>query len=115
MGAKEQQAVATPPSGTYTSVPSSGVSEWGGSFTYDDATKAIVYTNATGNQFNTHNTANGNAIQFAIPDGTPPPANANHWILATPGQANGKAQYTGAMTTPNSTKAGQSGWTATQT
>ncbi len=115
MGAKEQQAVATPPSGTYNSAPSSGASEWAGSFTYDDSTKAIVYTNAAGNQFNTHNTSNGNALVFAIPDGTPPPVNANHWILSTPGQANGKAQYTGVMNTANNPRAGQSGWTATQT
>ena len=112
MGASQKEAVATPPSGTYTSVPNSGNSTWQGSFTYDNSTKVIVYT-VGNNNYTTQNNSNGNALEFTIPDGNP--QGATRWILANPGSQNGKATYGGTIVTPGNLTGGQSGWTATQT
>ncbi len=100
----------TPPNGTYTSNVTDGLSSWSGSFTYTDG--AIVYTrtNPPGT-YRANNTSQGNAIVFAISDGTKTVHFAGPTYKALP---NNKAQYSGTADDhqPNDT---DGGWTATQT
>ena len=108
---------SNPPTGTYTSTCGADFSSWDGSFTYDNVTKAIVYT-TTSPSFtypSTTNTSNGNAIVFDLTDTSVTPHvtvqfNGSSFAWQEPGN---KAQYSGKCHKQGPT-AGLDSWAASQ-
>jgi hypothetical protein len=109
---------STPPSGTYTSTCGADFSSWGGSFTYDNITKIIVYTTTSPSfQYpDTTNKSSGNAIVFDLTNTNVTPhvkVQFNGPTFAYTGP-NNMAQYSGNCEQKGS-GADPDGWTATQT
>jgi hypothetical protein len=103
---------SNPPDGTYNSTCGAGFSSWDGTFTYNNSTKAIVYTRSNpSGTYNVSNSSNGNAIVFTLSDGTQTvkfTGSTFKWK-----GSNNKAEYSGNCHLEGPT-AGEDGWTATQ-
>jgi hypothetical protein len=106
-----------PPNGPYTSTCGADFSSWDGSFTYDNTTKAIVYTRTNPSQtYSTTNGDNGNAIHFDLTDTSVTPNQTVQFKSSTfkykePGN---KAEYKGTCKDIKDPVDGLDDWTASQ-